>query len=143
MNIQKPNLLYIFADQWRRQAMGCAAADPVLTPHMDAFAAGGVRCTSATSTYPVCSPHRASLITGKYPLSVGFFTNCKPGLSIELKEDEYCMGDILKDNGYQTAYIGKWHMDQPDVNFSEAPISGARDWDAFTPPGPRRHGFDF
>ncbi len=143
MKPQKYNLLYIFADQWRRQAMGCAGEDPVLTPRMDAFAAENLRCTGCTSTFPVCSPHRASLFTGRYPCSTGFFTNCKEGLSLRLKDSEICLGDVLKENGYQTAYIGKYHLDEPEVNHSPAPVSGAREWDAFTPPGPRRHGFDF
>lgn len=141
--MNKPNLIYVFADQWRRGAMGCANQDPVLTPRMDAFAEQGVRCTACTSTFPLCSPHRASLLTGKYPFSTGFFTNCKPGIPLRLQDEEYGMGDILKDNGYQTAYIGKYHLDEPEVNHEEAPKSGARDWDAFTPKGVRRHGFDF
>ena len=143
MSHNHPNLLYVFADQWRRGAMGCAGEDPVLTPRMDAFAASGVRCTACTSTFPLCSPHRASLFTGKYPLSAGFFTNCKTGLSMRLGDEEYGLGQALKDNGYQTAYIGKLHLDEPEQNHCDAPASGARDWDAYTPPGVRRHGFDF
>ena len=49
----------------------------------------------------------------------------------------------MKANGYQTAYIGKYHLDEPEVNHEACPASGARDWDAFTPPGVRRHGFDY
>ena len=140
---KKKNLLFIFADQWRRDAMGFANADPVKTPNMDSFARESVYCTDAVSTFPLCSPHRASLLTGKNPLHTGVFTNCKTGLAMGLKEEEYCIGDALKDCGYQTGYIGKWHLDEPDKNHSENPESGARNWDAFTPPGVRRHGFDF
>ena len=140
---KKKNLLFVFADQWRRDAMGFAKADPVKTPNMDAFASESVYCTDAISTFPLCSPHRASLLTGKNPLHTGVFTNCKTGLAMGLKEEEYCIGDVLKDCGYQTGYIGKWHLDEPDLNHSEKPESGARNWDAFTPPGARRHGFDF
>lgn len=143
MPVDHPNLLYVFADQWRRGAMGCAGEDPVQTPRMDAFAKTGVRCTACTSTFPLCSPHRASLLTGRYPLSVGFFTNCKTGLSMELDERERTLGDVLKAHGYQTAYVGKLHLDEPEQNRCPAPVSGARGWDAYTPPGPRRHGFDF
>ncbi|WP_281358967.1 sulfatase family protein [Litoribacterium kuwaitense] len=53
------------------------------------------------------------------------------------------MSDVLKDAGYQTGYIGKWHLDLSEKNLSESPESGADGWDAFTPPGPKRHGFDF
>ena len=140
---KKKNLLFVFADQWRRDAVGFAGKDPVKTPNMDAFARDSVYCTDAVSTFPLCSPHRASLLTGRHPLSTGVFTNCKTGLSMGLKEDEVCIGDVLKENGYHTGYIGKWHLDEPDQNKSPEPESGAKNWDAFTPPGPRRHGFDF
>ena len=137
------NLLFVFADQWRAGAMGFAKEDPVITPNMDSFCTESTYCDHAFSTFPVCSPHRASLMTGKYPLSAGFFTNCKRGLSLRLGDDEVCVGQVLKRAGYDTAYIGKWHLDEPEQNHSDSPKSGARDWDAYTPPGVRRHGFDY
>ncbi|MDU6628986.1 MAG: sulfatase-like hydrolase/transferase, partial [Lachnoanaerobaculum sp.] len=137
------NLLFVFADQWRAGAMGYAKEDPVKTPNMDNFCKESTYCDHTFSTFPVCSPHRASLMTGKYPLSSGFFTNCKKGLSLRLKDEEICVGQVLKKSGYETAYIGKWHLDEPEQNICEFPKSGARDWDAYTPPGVRRHGFDY
>lgn len=141
----RPNILYIFADQWRYQAVGCHGADQVLTPWIDSFAAESMRFTHAYSTFPLCSPHRASLLTGKYPFSVGMWTNCKIGLEekIMLKPQETCIANVLKDCGYQTGYIGKWHLDASELNFCPEPPSGARDWDAYTPPGERRQGFDY
>lgn len=139
----KKNLLFIFADQWRADAMGYAHADPVKTPNMDRFCGDATYCDHAFSTFPVCSPHRASLLTGRYPLSLGFFTNCKTGLPLRLRDEEVSIAQVLAKEGYQTAYIGKWHLDEPEVNHDPAPASGARDWDAYTPPGPRRHGFDY
>lgn len=137
------NLLFVFADQWRRSATGFSGEEPVITPHMDAFARRSVEMTNAVSASPLCSPARASLLTGKYPLSLGMFTNCKTGYDIALDENEVAISDVLSDKGYQTGYIGKWHLDEPDLNSSDTPVSGAKNWDAFTPPGPRRHGFDF
>ena len=137
------NLLFVFADQWRAGAIGYAREDPVKTPNMDKFCKESTYCDHIFSTFPVCSPHRASLMTGKYPLSSGFFTNCKKGLSLRLKDEEICVGQVLKRSGYETAYIGKWHLDEPEQNICEFPKSGARDWDAYTPPGVRRHGFDY
>lgn len=141
----KQNLLYIFADQWRYQALGCHQADQVVTPYMDRFASESMRFTHAYSTFPLCSPHRASLMTGKYPFQVGMWTNCKIGLEekIMLKPQETCIGNVLKDHGYQTGYIGKWHLDASEQNFHPNPPSGAKDWDAYTPPGERRQGFDY
>lgn len=140
---KRKNLLFVFADQWRRDAVGYAGKDPVKTPNMDGFAAESVYCTDGISSFPLCSPHRASLLTGRNLISTGVFTNCKTGLSMGLKENEICIGDVLKAHGYATGYIGKWHLDQPDLNKSPCPESGAVNWDAYTPPGPGRHGFDF
>ncbi len=141
----KTNLLYIFADQWRAHAIGYRHEDQVCTPAMDQFAEEGKVFDHAYSTYPLCSPHRASLMTGKYPFSVGMWTNCKIGLEekVMLKPQETCIANVLKDNEYRTAYIGKWHLDASEQNFCENPVSGAKDWDAYTPPGERRQGFDY
>jgi arylsulfatase A-like enzyme len=67
-----------------------------------------------------------------------------PGTDLEMSEDEITIGDILKENGYSTGYIGKWHLEVPSLNRSLTPVDGATDaWDGWTPPGARRHGFDF
>ena len=125
--------------------MECTGEDPVHTPHMDTFAKESLDCREAVSTFPLCSPHRASLLTGKYPFSLGMWTNCKIGLSevLMLRPQETCIGNVLKENGYHTGYIGKWHLDAAEQNFQQNPVSGARDWDAYTPPGERRQGFDY
>ena len=95
----RPNLLYVFADQCRANAMGWMCQDQVRTPNMDAFMRESMYCTNAYSTFPLCSPHRASLITGKYPLKVGMWTNCKIGLEeiLMLKPQETCIGNVLKE----------------------------------------------
>lgn len=141
----KTNLLYIFADQWRAEAVGFMKQDQVITPNIDAFAKESMCFSHAYSTFPLCSPHRASLMTGKYPFNVGMWTNCKIGLEekIMLKPQETCIGNVLKDAGYQTGYIGKWHLDASELNFTPHPASGAKEWDAYTPPGERRQGFDY
>ncbi len=136
------NLIYLFADQWRYSAME-GHGEAVQTPSMARFREEATDCPYCFSSFPVCSPHRASLLTGKYPLSAGFFTNCKTGLDLRLQDAEICISDVLHEAGYHTAYIGKWHLDEPEMNHEEEPLSGARAWDAYTPPGPRRHGFDF
>lgn len=141
----KTNLIYVFADQWRYQAMGCVHADQVVTPNMDAFAGESLCFDNAYSTFPLCTPHRGSLMTGKYPLSIGLWTNCKIGLEekLMLKPQEVCIGNVLQDGGYETGYIGKWHLDASEQNFTEHPESGAAEWDAYTPPGERRQGFKY
>lgn len=140
---QQPNLIYIFADQWRRQAVGYEGEDQVLTPTIDAFAAESVVFSNAVTCSPLCSPHRAALLTGRYPISTGVYTNCKIGADVMLSPEETCISDVLADAGYETGYIGKWHLDLPELNVSEEPESGAKVWDAYTPPGPKRHGFQY
>ncbi|MGO4109429.1 sulfatase family protein [Paenibacillus sp. YAF4_2] len=139
----RPNIIYIFADQWRKQAAGFMGEDPVITPNIDRFAQESLVFQHALSCTPLCSPHRAALMTGRYPQSTGVYTNCKNGADVMLSPDEVCIGDVLKGAGYQTGYIGKWHLDLPEQNKCPEPESGARDWDAYTPPGPKRHGFDY
>ena len=118
------NLLYIFADQWRRDAIGIYDKR-VITPNMDKFVGESVVFDRAYSSCPLCSPHRGCLLTGKYPVNTNVFTNCKPDVNACLREDDVCVSDILKSNGYTTGYIGKWHLDRPD---------GSGGWDAYTPP---------
>lgn len=140
---RKPNLIYIFADQWRRQAVGYEQEDQVITPNIDAFANESAVFSNAVTCSPLCSPHRASLLTGRYPNSTGVYTNCKIGADVMLRPDEICISDVLSGAGYDTGYIGKWHLDLPELNVTDTPESGAADWDAYTPPGPKRHGFQY
>lgn len=130
------NLVYIFADQWRRDVLGIYD-ERVKTPNMDAFARESAVFDRAYSSCPLCSPHRGCLLTGKQPIDTNVFTNCKPDVDAYLREEDICVSDVLKGAGYQTGYIGKWHLDKPNV--SDDPSV----WDAYTPPGKKRHGFDF
>jgi hypothetical protein len=100
---KKPNLLFIFPDQFRVQSMGCMNEDPVITPNIDKLAAQGMVFTNAISNRPLCSPYRAMLMTGKYPFSNGVQTNVNTSsrkFGNFLKDDEICFGDVLKANGY-------------------------------------------
>lgn len=142
MNSKYPNILFVFADQWRRQSVGFMGREPVRTPEIDRFASQGVVLGQALSTSPLCSPSRSAMLTGRYPFTTGVTTNCKPGLDVALREEERTLGDWLKAHGYATGYIGKWHLDVPEQGEGGVPQSAARGWDAFTPPGPKRHGFD-
>ena len=120
----RPNLLLVFADQWRAQAAGYAGDLNVRTPRIDALAAESVRFTHAVSGVPVCSPYRACLLTGQYPLTHGMVVNDQAmrGRGVSLPE-------ALNAAGYDTAYIGKWHID-------------GRGRETFVPPS-RRLGFGF
>jgi arylsulfatase A-like enzyme len=102
----KPNIVYVLTDQWRAQATGYAGDPNVKTPHLDSLASQAINFQNAVSVAPVCTPHRASLLTGRYPLSTGMFMN-----DLYLPSEELCMAEIFKEAGYDTGYIGKWHLD--------------------------------
>jgi len=104
--IQKPNVVFVFADQWRAQSMGYAGNTDVITPHLDQLAREGVCFTNAVSTSPVCTPYRAMLLTGKYILKNGMFMN-----DVTLEPGSESLAKLYKQEGYHTAYIGKWHLD--------------------------------
>jgi arylsulfatase A-like enzyme len=104
--IKKPNIVYILTDQWRGSALGYAGNPDVKTPNLDAFAKESVNFTNAVSVTPVCTPHRAALLTGKFPTTTGMFVN-----DIYLPAEEVTMAELFKEAGYNTAYWGKWHLD--------------------------------
>jgi len=102
---RKPNVIWIFGDQHRGQALGCAGDPNAHTPNMDNLAASGMHFTGAVSGIPLCCPYRGSLLTGLYPhLAVR-------GHEHQLSPDQPTIAHILNDAGYDTAYFGKWHLD--------------------------------
>lgn len=121
---RRPNIVYVLTDQWRAQATGYAGDPNVKTPNLDALASRSVNFVNAVSVCPVCTPHRASLLTGRYPLSTGMFMN-----DLYLPSEELCMAEIFGQAGYETGYIGKWHLD-------------GHGRDTFIPKE-RRQGFDY
>lgn len=110
---KKPNVIFIMADQWRRQAMGFMKEDPVKTPYLDQLAKDGVAFKRAYATRPICSPNRASLLTGRYPINHGIIMN-----DMVLADSLASLGNQFKKAGYQTIYIGKWHLSS-DLAFTE------------------------
>lgn len=74
----QPNVLFVFADEWRADGLGYAGNTDVPTPHFDAMARESINCTSMISGCPVCTPYRASLLTGQYWLTHGLFYNDRP-----------------------------------------------------------------
>lgn len=160
-----PNLLYVFPDQMRMQAMGfwkdpafrkllLTDTDPVYTPNIDNLAKRSVVFTQATSTHPVCSPHWAMLMSGMYPSRNGVEDlNCKAGRTQGLHDSIECFTDVLAKAGYETAYIGKTHWERTEplfdedfnyVGTTEAPGGHyANTFDTYIPEGSGRHGNKF
>ncbi|MEG1648861.1 MAG: sulfatase-like hydrolase/transferase [Rikenellaceae bacterium] len=116
---EKPNVLIIHTDEHSFRTLGCyreilsereqhiwANSREVETPNIDALAHGGVMFSRCYATTPVSSPSRASFITGMYPQNCGVETN-----DLKLRTDLTSFAEQLSDNGYQTYYVGKWHLD--------------------------------
>jgi arylsulfatase A-like enzyme len=120
----RPNIVFVLADQWRAQALGYAGNRAVKTPNLDRLAAESVNFVNAVSACPVCSPTRATLLTGTRPLTHGVFMN-----DVALNPAAVTFAKVLKADGYDTAYIGKWHIDGQGRS-------------SFIPPE-RRQGFDY
>lgn len=143
----RPNLLYVFPDQYRVFALGFMNADPVLTPNLDRFRQQSLFLPNATSSAPVCSPHRAMLFTGRWSHETGVTGNCNSRSDSYLRADEVCFSDVLDAQGWYCGYIGKLHLDKPtedDAKYGEGPRGGPNGvvWDTYTPPE-RRHNFRF
>jgi len=120
----QPNLLFVFGDQWRAQALGYAGDPNARTPRIDRFAAESANFVNATAGTPVCCPFRATLMTGQAPLTHGVMVN-----DVGIVSDAVPLAECYNLAGYHTAYIGKWHID-------------GHGRQAFVPPK-RRLGFQF
>lgn len=109
----RPNFVVIVSDDQGMGDLGCFGAADVKTPHLDRLAASGIRFTNWHANSPVCSPSRASLLTGRYPGRVGIpqILFSKPNFDVPgLKKGETTLATALRGRGYSTAAIGKWHL---------------------------------
>jgi arylsulfatase A-like enzyme len=108
----KPNVLVIVADDLGYGDIGVQGGRDVPTPHMDALAASGIRCTSGYVSAPYCSPSRAGLLTGRYQTGFGHEFNPHQGepTKLGLPLDQRTIADHLRSAGYATGIVGKWHQ---------------------------------
>lgn len=126
-----PNIIFIMADDLGYGDLSCYGSSDIRTPHIDGLAKDGIRFTDFYATSPICTPARASLLTGCYPRRIGMHEAetghwvLIPRNTRGLNPTETTMAELLRDKGYATACIGKWHLgDQP-------------------PHLPTEHGFDY
>ncbi len=109
----RPNILLIVADDLGYNDVGFQGARDIPTPHLDRLAASGLRCTDGYVSYPVCSPSRAGLLTGRYQQRFGYEFNPKwdaTAVTHGLPLSESTIADSLRSAGYTTGAIGKWHL---------------------------------
>lgn len=104
--IHKPNVVLVLADEWRGMDLGYRGNKDVETPNLDHLASQAINFTNAISCCPVCTPYRGSLLTGQYPLRTGVFLN-----DVQLNSEAPSIAKVFKASGYQTAFVGKWHID--------------------------------
>ncbi len=104
----KPNFVLFFTDDQGYNDVGCFGSPLIKTPHLDRMAAGGLRLTNFYAQ-PVCGVSRAALMTGSYPIRVGEPGN-KKNLHTILHPEEITLAEVLRDVGYATGIIGKWHL---------------------------------
>ena len=122
----KPNFVHIVADDLGWKDVGFNGCTDIKTPNIDALAAGGATFTQFY-VQPMCTPTRAALMTGRYPFRYGLQTAVIPSVSAYgLDTTEWVMPQCLKEAGYKTAIIGKWHLGHADKKY----------W-------PKQRGFDF
>jgi arylsulfatase A-like enzyme len=121
----QPNLLFVFSDEHRACSLAGEPYCDVQTVHLGRLAREGISFRNCISNYPLCSPYRAMLLSGRWPFQTGVVDN-----AIALRDDEFSLGEAFRRAGYRTGYIGKWHL---------SAHSGDRE---FIPRGPARHGFE-
>ena len=122
---KRPNVIFILIDDMGWTDLGCFGSSFYETPNIDNLARSGIIYPNAYAASPVCSPSRASVMTGKYPLNVGVTNWIGAGLEVgkvigldnngELENNERTLPRVLKEHGYQTWHVGKWHLgDKPE-----------------------------
>lgn len=110
---QKPNFIVVFADDLGYGDLACYGSKTIRTPRLDRMAEEGVRFTSFYAGAPFCSPSRAALLTGRYPIRAGVPNVLFPTESTGLPPSEITIAELLESAGYATAAIGKWHLGYP------------------------------
>ncbi len=122
----KPNIVHIVADDLGWKDVGFNGSTDIKTPNIDALAAGGAKFTQFY-VQPMCTPTRAALMTGRYPFRYGLQTMVIPGAATYgLDTSEWLLPQALRESGYTTAIIGKWHLGHADLKY----------W-------PKQRGFDY
>lgn len=132
---QKPNIIFIYADDLGYGDLSCYGATKIHTPNIDALAGKGIRFTNAHATSSTCTPSRYSLMTGKYAFRKNG-TGILPGdAALIVPTDKITLPNMLKGAGYATGLVGKWHLglgEQVEKN-----------WNTAIKPGPNETGFDY
>lgn len=148
VHASQPNIVILYADDLGYGDLGCYNEESKIpTPHLDKLAAGGMRFTDGHSSSGICTPSRYALLTGKHHWRDFHGIVNALGKSV-FKPDQLTLPEMLQEQGYHTACIGKWHLgwDWDAIRKPDAPANSkshtAFDWSKPVPDGPLDHGFD-
>ncbi len=149
-----PNVLFIFDDQLRAQALSYNGETNITTPNIDRLARQGIVFTNAISTCPLCTPYRGMLQTGRYPTHTGLVLNW-----VDINPKERCIAELFRGAGYDTAFIGKWHLSAGRMKLAGKHAVTKKDSQRirrgvetylkqnpeseYVPPGPQRQGYGY
>lgn len=133
----KPNIVVIYADDIGYGDLGCYGAAAVKTPSVDRLASEGIRFTNAYACASTCTPSRYGLLTGQYPWRRKDTGVARGDAPMIIHKEQYTVASLLRDAGYATAVVGKWHLGLGEGGFNN------QDWNGFISPGPKDIGFDY
>ena len=133
----KPNVIIIYADDIGYGDVGCYGATAVKTPNIDRLAIEGIRFTNAYACSATCTPSRYGLLTGMYPWRRNDTGIARGDAPMIIKKEQYTVASLMKDAGYSTGVVGKWHLGLGEGDFN------CQNWNGLITPGPNEIGFEY
>jgi arylsulfatase A-like enzyme len=134
---QKPNIIFIYGDDIGYGDLECYGATAVKTPNVNRLAANGIKFTNAYACGATSTPSRYGLLTGEYPWRRKDTGIARGDAPMIIRKEQYTVASLLRDAGYNTAAVGKWHLGLGEGDFNN------QDWNGHITPGPKDIGFDY